>query len=60
MPTNDGPQALAHDLDRLLANPRLRTLRSAAGRAMIENNHLIGAATHSFWSAVRPLLDKNS
>ncbi len=53
----EGPQALARDLDQLLTDPGLRTLRSTAGRAMIEKNHLIGAATTSFWSAVHPLLD---
>ena len=55
--TKGGPQALAHHLDHLIGDPGLRALRSTAGRAMIDNNHLTGAATHSFWSAVRPLLD---
>lgn len=55
----DGPQALARDLDQLLADADQRSLRSIAGRVMINDNHLIGAATHSFWSAVRPLLDIN-
>lgn len=55
----DGAQALACNLDQLLADPKMRSLRSASGRAMIAENHLIGAATHSFWSAVRPLLETN-
>lgn len=54
----EGPLALARDLDILLADPGLRSLRSAAARAMIAENHLIGTATDSFWSAVRPLLDR--
>ena len=54
----DGPQALAVELDRLLGDPALRLLRSDAARAMIGKNHLLGAATDSFWSAVGPLLDK--
>ena len=53
----DGPQGLARHLDHLMNDPALRTLRSVAGRAMIDKNHLIGAATHDFWSATRPLLD---
>lgn len=55
----EGPQALACDLDHLLGDPGLRSLRSTAARAMIAENHLIGTATDSFWSAVRPLLDTN-
>ncbi|MFT4959566.1 MAG: hypothetical protein ACI92Z_000642 [Paracoccaceae bacterium] len=55
----DGALALARDLDQLLADPGLRSLRSTAGRAMIAESHLIGAATNSFWSAVHPLLDTN-
>lgn len=54
---SDGPLALARDIDQLLTDPGLRSLRSAAGRAMIKKNHLIGAAKTSFWSTVRPLLD---
>jgi Glycosyl transferases group 1 len=56
----DGPIALAQYVDQLLTNPGARSLRSVAGRAMIEQNHLIDAATRSFWSAVRPIMDMTS
>lgn len=57
---DEGPQALATDIDHLLANPDERILRGQAARAMIAKNHLIDAATHNFWTAARPLLDIKS
>lgn len=51
-----GPQALAAEIDRLLADPVLRHRTGSAAREMIARNHLAPAATARFWSAVRPLM----
>lgn len=50
-----GPKALARMLDQLLSDPDERILRSCSARAMIRENHLIGAATRGFWSALSTL-----
>lgn len=55
-PPDAGPAALAAEIDRLLADPALRSRRGAAGRKLIARDHLAPAATARFWAAVRPLL----
>lgn len=57
---NDGPQALAQQITRLLADPDLRAKRGAAARKMISRGHLAPAATARFWSAVTPLLETST
>lgn len=48
-----GPKALARQIDTLLGDPAKRTDRGQCGRRMVAEKHLIGAATDSFWSAVK-------
>lgn len=55
-PAEAGPQALADEIDRLLADPLLRARRGGEGMKMIARNHLAPAASARFWEAVRPLL----
>lgn len=52
----DGPQALAREIDVLLADPALRLTRGATARTAVAERHLVGSARTTFWSAVKPLL----
>jgi Glycosyl transferases group 1 len=52
-----GPQALADEIAQLLATPALARQRGAEARRMIAQNHLIGAAGKTFWTAAA-LLEK--
>lgn len=53
----DGHSALTRELAVLLADHDLRRAEGASGRRMIAANHLLGAASDRFWSAVSPLLE---
>ncbi len=53
----DGPEALARQIDRLLSDPALRAQRGMQARHMIEAHHLAPAASACFWQAVTPLLE---
>lgn len=55
-----GPQALAENITSLLTTPDLRRNRADAARKMVQDHHLLPAATTTFWSAVSPLLEKQS
>jgi hypothetical protein len=59
-PVQSGPQALADEIDRLLADPVLRARRGGDGMKMIARNHLAPAASARFWEAVRPLLGEET
>lgn len=52
-----GAEALAGQIQTLLADPDLRARRSTEARRMIAANHLAPAATARFWAAVAPLLE---
>ncbi len=53
-----GPAALAHRIDRLLADSDLRRRRGAAARETVRDRHLLGPARSVFWSGVAPLLER--
>ncbi|WP_406647787.1 glycosyltransferase family 4 protein [Aliisedimentitalea scapharcae] len=55
-----GESALAGEISRLLADPKLRQYRGRTARDYIKANHLIGSASLRFWSAVTPLLEAPS
>jgi glycosyltransferase involved in cell wall biosynthesis len=56
-PPEAGPQALAKSLTLLLNDPDLRQKQGRAARLQIARDHLTGAASETFWSAVTPLLE---
>ena len=56
----DGPQALARQIDALIADPAKRRLAGDRARAHIRSHHLAHAAARQFWSAVSPLLKARS
>ena len=56
-PPEAGPKALAQTLTLLLNDPDLRQKQGRAAQAQIARNHLTGAASATFWSAVAPLLE---
>lgn len=55
----DGPRALSTEMRALLTDPSLRAQRGARARARIAQLHLMPAATKTFWTAVRPLLEQH-
>jgi glycosyltransferase involved in cell wall biosynthesis len=59
-PPEDGPEALAENAARLLADTGLRQKRAQEGRAMVDMHHLGPSATRTFWDAVTALLESQS
>jgi glycosyltransferase involved in cell wall biosynthesis len=59
-PPENGPQALAHHMDRLLKDPDARRTTGQAGRDRIAENHLLGAAADQLNSGIAPLIGHRS
>lgn len=53
----EGPEALAEQINALLTDSDLRARRSAEARQMVATTHLAPAASARFWAAVAPLME---
>ncbi|MEY8837704.1 glycosyltransferase family 4 protein [Cribrihabitans sp. XS_ASV171] len=56
----DGPQALAVSLARLIRDPVLRATLGEEARRRVACDHLLTAARERFWAATRPLVEESA
>ena len=54
-----GPEGLSARIQTLLADPDLRQAEGDRARRYVAARHLLPAATETFWSAIRPLLEEH-